>query len=32
MVLISAHHLVMLYIGTKFHENISKGFKITERT
>ena len=32
MVLNSAHCLMMLYIYTKFHENISKGFRVTERT
>ena len=30
--LISAHRLMMLYICTKFRENISKGFKVFERT
>ena len=29
--LISAHHLMMLYICTKFRENISKGFKVFEQ-
>ena len=29
--LISAHHLMMLYICTKFQENISKGFRVIER-
>ena len=26
----SAHHLMTLYICTKFQENISKGFRVTE--
>ena len=30
--LFSAHCLIVLYISTKFHENISKGFKVIERT
>ena len=30
--LFSANCLIMLYICTKFHENISKGFKVTELT
>ena len=30
--LISARRLVMLYICAKFHENISNGIKVTERT
>ena len=29
--LISAHYLLMLYICTKFQENISKGFRIIQR-
>ena len=32
IVLISAHPLMMLYICTKFRENISKGFRVIERT
>ena len=31
MVLSSAHLLMMLYICTKFQENISQGFRVTER-
>ena len=31
-VTILAHCLVLLYICTKFHENISKGFRVIERT
>ena len=27
----SAHHLMTLYICTKFQENISKGFRVTEQ-
>ena len=27
---ISAHHLMMLYICTKYQENISKGFRVLE--
>ena len=30
--LFSAHHLKILYICTKFHENISKGFLVIART
>ena len=30
--LFSAHRLMVLYISTKFHKNISKGFKVIERT
>ena len=30
--LFSAHCLLMLYISTKLHENISKGFKVIKRT
>ena len=30
--LFSAQHLKVPYISTKFHENISKGFKIIEDT
>ena len=29
--LISAYHLMVLYICTKFHENIAKGFRVIER-
>ena len=32
IVLFSAHHLIMIYICTKFHENILKGFRVMERT
>ena len=32
MLLISAHRLVMLYICAKFHEIISNGIKVIERT
>ena len=32
MVLFSAHRLIMLYIRTKFCENISKGFKVIAKT
>ena len=32
MLLISARHLVMLYICAKFHEIILKGIKVIERT
>ena len=28
----SAHRLMMVYICTKFHENILKGIKVIERT
>ena len=28
----SAHHLMTLYICTKFQENFSKGFKVIEQT
>ena len=28
----SAHSLIMVYICTTFHENISEGFKVIERT
>ena len=28
----SAHHLMTLYICTKFQENISKGFRVIEQT
>ena len=28
----SAHRLVVFYICVKFHENISNGFQLTERT
>ena len=28
----SAHHLLIFYTCTKFQENISKGFRIIERT
>ena len=30
--LCSAHHLIMLYISMKFHENILNGFQVIERT
>ena len=30
--LLSAYLLIMLYICTKFNENISKGFRVIERT
>ena len=30
--LCSAGYLMMLYISMKFHENISNGFQVTERT
>ena len=30
--LFSAHHLMVVYISTKFHENILEGIKIIERT
>ena len=30
--LLSAYLLIMFYICTKFHENISKGFRVFERT
>ena len=30
--LFSAHCLIVLYISTKFNENISKGFKVIEQT
>ena len=30
--LVSAHRLMMVYICTKFHENIVDGIKIIERT
>ena len=30
--LCSAHHLTMLYISMKFHENILKGFQVIEQT
>ena len=30
--LFSAHCLIMIYISNTFHENISKGFRIIERT
>ena len=29
--LCSARHLMMVYISMKFHENILKGFQVTER-
>ena len=32
MLLISACHLIMLYISTKFHENILNGIKVIEWT
>ena len=32
MVLFSAHCLMMVYISTKFHENILDGIKVIERT
>ena len=32
MLLISAHHLVMLYISTKFREIILNGIKVIEWT
>ena len=28
----SAHHLMMLYISVKFHENVLKGFLLIQRT
>ena len=28
----SAHCLIVVYIGVKFHENISYGFRVMERT
>ena len=28
----SAHHLIALYIGEKFHENILNGIRVMERT
>ena len=28
----SAHHLMMVYICTKFHENILEGIKVKEQT
>ena len=28
----TAYHLMTLYIGTKFQENISKGFKVIKGT
>ena len=28
----SVHHLMMLYISIKFHENISNDFQVVERT
>ena len=28
----SAHHLIVVYICTKFHENILDGIKVIERT
>ena len=31
-VLFSAHHLIMIYICTKFRENILNGFRVLERT
>ena len=31
-ILFSAHRLMMFYICRKFHENISKGFLVIERT
>ena len=31
MVLNPAHHMMMLYICTKFQESISKGFRVIER-
>ena len=31
-VLFSAHHLIMVYICTKFRENILNGFRVMERT
>ena len=30
--LFSAHRLIVLYIYTKFHENVSKDFRVIERT
>ena len=30
MMIISAHHLMMVYICTKFQEKISKGFRVIE--
>ena len=30
--LTSTYYLTMLYICTKFHENIAKGFRVIERT
>ena len=30
--LFSAHRLIMVYISTKFHENILHGIKVIERT
>ena len=27
----SAHHLMLVYIGVKFRENISNGFRVKER-
>ena len=32
MVLISAYCLIILYFCTKFHENNSMGFRVTQRT
>ena len=32
MALFSAHRLIMVYICTKFHENILDGIKVIERT
>ena len=31
-VLFYGHHLIMIYICIKFHENILKGFRVMERT
>ena len=30
--LFSAHHLIVLYVSTKFRENISKDYRVTEWT
>ena len=31
-ILFSAHRLIVVYISTKFHENILHGIKVIERT